>query len=87
MVYLPLILVNFFKGGYFTAIGLIILYIITTIVRQIIEPKIVSKSIGIHPVLVLAILYVGFKAMGIVGVVYLMGLTVLYKIFKGADII
>lgn len=38
-----------------------------SIVRQLIEPKIVSKQIGIHPIFTLIAMYTGFKFIGILG--------------------
>ena len=38
-----------------------------SIVRQFIEPKIVSGSIGIHPIFTLIAMYTGFKLIGIMG--------------------
>ncbi len=49
------------------AIGLLIIYIIVTIVRNIIEPKIVGNQIGIHPLLMLISMYAGVKIFGIIG--------------------
>ena len=43
------------------------LYIFTLIIKQFIEPKIVSKNIGIHPIYTLISMYTGFKFFGIVG--------------------
>lgn len=43
------------------------LYIVTIIVRQILEPKLVSKKIGTHPIFTLIAMYTGFKAIGIIG--------------------
>ena len=40
-----------------------------TIVRQIIEPKIVGKSLGIHPIISLIAIYLGFQVWGIWGAV------------------
>lgn len=43
------------------------LYIITLLVKQFLEPKIVSNKIGIHPVFTLLAMYTGFKFLGIIG--------------------
>ena len=47
-------------------IAIIILLIIMSIVRQILEPKLVSKNIGIHPIFTLIAMYTGFKLIGII---------------------
>jgi len=49
------------------AIAMIILYIIVLIVRQILEPKIVSNKIGVHPIFTLIAMYTGFRVSGIIG--------------------
>ena len=38
-----------------------------SVVRQILEPKIVSGNIGIHPIFTLIAMYTGFKVIGIMG--------------------
>ena len=43
------------------------LYIIITVVRQFLEPKVVSNQIGIHPIFTLIAMYTGFKFMGVMG--------------------
>jgi predicted PurR-regulated permease PerM len=50
--------------------GILILLLIITVIRHIIEPKIVGKSLGIHPILTLASLYIGFNVYGIVGMIF-----------------
>lgn len=37
------------------------------ITRQLIEPRIVSNKIGIHPIFTLIAMYTGFKVVGIIG--------------------
>jgi predicted PurR-regulated permease PerM len=71
---------------YFVALGIIILYLIISVVRQVIEPKIVSVSLGIHPVLVLAIMFIGLKAYGFWGLIYLTMLVVSYKVLKASNV-
>ena len=49
-------------------ICLLVLYIITVIARQILEPKIISNQIGIHPIFTLIAMYTGFEFLGILGI-------------------
>lgn len=49
------------------SILLIGLYIFTLVVRQMVEPKLVSNKIGIHPIFTLLAMYTGFKFCGIIG--------------------
>ncbi len=53
---------NFYLGA-----GLIIAYIVITILRQIIEPKIVGGYIGLHPLATMVTMFAGLKLFGIVG--------------------
>ena len=46
---------------------LLVLYVLTLLTKQFIEPKIVSQNIGIHPIYTLISMYTGFKFMGIIG--------------------
>ncbi len=55
------------SGNIFTGIGLLVTYVIVTIIRQIIEPKIVGSYIGMYPLITLIMMYAGLKAFGILG--------------------
>lgn len=56
-----------FSGDIKLAIGIFALWCLMSIVRQLIEPKIVSGQIGIHPIFTLIAMYTGFKFIGIWG--------------------
>jgi len=81
-VYWPLAIIYAILGNYKTSIGIIILYVVVVVVRNLIEPKLVSKSLGIHPVLLLASVFVGLMTFGASGIIYLVFLIVSYKIFN-----
>jgi sporulation integral membrane protein YtvI len=51
-----------------TGIGLLILFLVITVARRIIEPKILGDSVGIGAISALVSLYVGFKLVGVIGV-------------------
>ncbi|MFA6731087.1 MAG: sporulation integral membrane protein YtvI [Eubacteriales bacterium] len=59
--------------------GVLGAYAFITIVREILEPKIVGKSMGIHPLLSLFSIYVGFKLFGILGMFALPLLAMITK--------
>lgn len=88
MVYIPLILIyGFVQHNYFLAVGLTVLYVLVFIVRQIVEPRIVSSSLGIHPVAVLAAFFIGLKANGLIGMIFCLFLVVFYNILKKVEVI
>lgn len=87
-IYIPLALLYLFVfKSYITAAGIIISYVIISIIRQIIEPKIVSSSLGIHPVATLAAIFIGLKANGLSGMLFCIFLVIFYNVLKKVDII
>ena len=55
---------NFYKG-----LGILTIYILVCILKNIIEPKIIGKQIGINPLLSLIAIYLGYKTIGFFGIV------------------
>jgi sporulation integral membrane protein YtvI len=86
-IYIPLAIVYGLNGNIFTCLGLIACYALVTIVRQIIEPKIISSSLGIHPVAVLAALFIGLKANGISGMLFCIFFVVFFNIMRKVKVI
>ena len=66
-VMIPWAIVSAFNGDIKLAIALIVLYVVIIIVKQLIEPRIVSSHIGIHPIFTLIAMYTGFKLIGLIG--------------------
>lgn len=67
------------NGDFAMAAGVILLYIVITIIRNVIEPKLVGKQVGLHPMLALATMLVGLKFFGLLG---MLGLPVLLSFLK-----
>lgn len=86
-IYIPVVIAYYLSKHYVTSIGILILYILVTVIRQIIEPKIVSSSLGIHPLPILAAIFIGLKANGLGGMFFCVFLVVFYTIFKKVDIL
>lgn len=68
-VLIPWIIVEIIIGNVPLAVGLAIAYAIITVVRNIIEPKIVGSQIGLHPVATLMSMYIGVKLLGGTGLI------------------
>lgn len=66
-VMIPWAVIVAFNGDIKLGISLIVLLFIMNAVRQIIEPRIVSGQIGIHPIFTLIAMYTGFKVIGVLG--------------------
>mgnify|MGYP005772695869 CR=1 FL=1 len=66
-VMIPWAIICAINGDINLGIAIIILLIIMSITRQLLEPKLVSKNIGVHPIFTLIAMYTGFKIIGIIG--------------------
>jgi sporulation integral membrane protein YtvI len=87
-IYVPLALIYMFVyHDFFIGIGILVAYLVIIIIRQVVEPKIVSSSLGIHPVAVLAAIFIGLKANGFLGMIFCIFMVVLYTVFRKVDII
>lgn len=80
-VVIPWILIELIKGNIGFGTGLAIMYAIITIVRNIIEPRIVGRQIGIHPLGMLISMYVGLRIFGFIGIFVLPICLVVVKSF------
>ena len=69
-VMIPWAIISAINGDIRLAIALLILYAIVLIVRQLLEPRIVSGKIGIHPIFTLIAMYTGFKFIGVMGLLF-----------------
>ena len=65
IIMVPLIIWNVIIGNFSKAIGLVIIYYVGVIMRQILEPRIVGKNLGLHPLITLIAMYIGLSLYGI----------------------
>lgn len=68
-VFIPWVIILLFYKSYSLAIGIFIVYLIATLGRQALEPKIISTQIGIYPLVTLIIIYTGIKIFGVTGII------------------
>ena len=68
-VLIPWGIIVVLDGEYAFAAGLLLLYVLTQVTRQAVQPKLVGDSMGLNPFLTLLFLYLGFKAGGIAGMI------------------
>lgn len=79
---IPWAIICFIKGNIGLGIGLAVMYIVITVVRQVIEPKIVGEKVGIHPLITIIAMFVGTKLFGIWG---LFGFPIACAIIKSLN--
>lgn len=89
-VLVPMAALFFFGGNIPKGIGILVLWGITALVRQILEPKILGKSLGIPPLCTLVASYLGLKLFGVMGLIFVpilisVGLGVVKELEKSAD--
>ncbi len=68
-VLVPWSLVSFVLHDFRLGFGLLILWGVITVVHQIAEPRLVGDTLGLHPVIPLMGMYVGYRLFGLVGMV------------------
>lgn len=78
-ILIPWALIEFIRGNIYMTIGLLLIYFIVLIVRNILEPKIVGQQIGLHPVLMLICIFIGAKLFGFMGIFILPIIAIIIK--------
>lgn len=78
-IVIPWIFVELFKENIALAIGLTVIYVVITIIRNILEPKIVGEQIGLHPLIILICMFVGVKLFGFLGLFVLPIIVIILK--------
>ncbi len=68
--FVPWAIYEFMAGDIKMAISLLVLYAVTQIVRQSIQPKLVGDSVGMNPLLTLFFLYIGYKVGSVLGMIF-----------------
>lgn len=66
-IMIPWMILAAISGRYSLAIGLLCVYLFVTVMRNILEPKIVGGQLGLHPVVTLSSMFLGVQLFGAVG--------------------
>lgn len=86
LILLPWALVSMLGGRVGYGIGLAVIWVVITVTRNVIEPKIVGKQVGLHPLVTLIAIFVGTKLLGFIGLVALpLGLSVAVSVLRERD--
>ena len=68
-IMIPWAIIEILGKNYSMAVGLLIIWCVTQLVRQVIQPKIVGDSMGMDAIPTLFLLFIGYKAAGVVGMI------------------
>lgn len=66
-ILVPWSLILLIQGSYGSALGHFLLFVVTDLTREILEPKLIGNSLGLHPLLMLVSVYLGFFVYGLPG--------------------
>ena len=69
IILIPWAAVSLLLGEVKLGIGLLVLYVVSSVVRQILEPKLIGDGLGLHPLLSLAAMYAGLRLFGVWGMI------------------
>ncbi|MFZ5649547.1 MAG: sporulation integral membrane protein YtvI [Bacillota bacterium] len=68
-IIIPWAVWSFISGNVAFGVKLIVLYAVIWIVRQSLEARVVAANLGLHPLAVLGVMYVGLKLLGVAGLI------------------
>lgn len=69
IVLVPLSIQQFFLGDYVRAVFCLLLYVACIFIRELLEPKLIGKRVGVSPVAILLSIYAGIKLFGFWGII------------------
>lgn len=77
-VLIPWAIIRILAGDYQMAVGLLILWGVGQLARQLIQPKIVGDSMGVAPLPTLFLLYLGYKMGSVIGMIIAVPIGLLF---------
>ena len=86
-VLIPTAVIHLIMGDIPKAVGFLILYLIITIIRQTIEPRIVGSNVGLHPLVTLMSMYIGTQIFGVIGLILGPIIAVILKTMQKARVL
>ena len=66
---IPWAVYTFFMGDYKLTVALMVIYVITQAVHQLLQSKLVGDSGGLNPLVTLLLLYIGYRIGGILAMI------------------
>lgn len=86
-VLLPWAAYSFITGNVGLGIGLIVLYAVITVLRQVIEPKLVANQVGLPAIVTIAAMFIGARVFGAFGIILLPLTVVILKLMYDEGVI
>lgn len=86
-VLLPWAIYSFVTGNVGLGIGLIVLYGVITVLRQIVEPKLVANQVGLPAIVTIAAMFIGARLFGAFGIIILPLTVIILKLMYDEGVI
>lgn len=86
-IVIPWALITLISGNILKAVFLLILYVIISIIRNFLEPKVIGEQVGLHPLVTLLSIFCGYKLIGFMGIfIFPISLIILNDLYKKGTI-
>lgn len=66
-VLIPWAIITMIQGNAWLGVGLLVLYVVITMIRNALEPRLVGQQINLHPILTFASMLIGLRFLGFLG--------------------
>lgn len=86
-ILIPWALWSLFTGDVGLGIGLLVVYAIISVIRQVIEPKLVASQLGLPPFVTIMAMYIGSQLFGFIGLFLLPITIMLLKVLNDEGVI
>lgn len=86
-ILIPWALWSLFTGDVGLGIGLLVVYAIISVIRQVIEPKLVASQLGLPPFVTIMAMYIGSQLFGFIGLFLLPITVMLLKVLNDEGVI
>lgn len=86
IILVPLSIQQLILGRYASAVFCILLYVACIFVRELLEPKLIGKRVGVSPIAILLSIYAGIKLFGIWGIIEgPLGFIIIYQAYLSLE--
>ncbi|MGN1419796.1 MAG: sporulation integral membrane protein YtvI [Acutalibacteraceae bacterium] len=86
-VLIPWAIYSLIIGNFGMGIGLIVIYAVISVIRQIIEPKLVAGQLGLSPIVTITAMYFGLKIFGVLGMFVVPVMVIMLKLLNDEGIV
>lgn len=86
-ILIPWAIISFLTGKVGLGIGLVVLYGVITVIRQIVEPKLVATNLGLPPIVTIMCMYIGLQVFGVIGIFMAPLLVTMIKVLNDQGVL